>query len=947
MARLRVPWICICCVLSTAMLGASFATAEEEAKESQVSYARQIKPILSRSCYACHGPDETHREADLRLDVRESAVDYAIVPGDSQQSYLLDLIASADPDDRMPPADSALPQLSAEQVEMIRRWIDAGAEFEEHWAYVPPVAPQPPRGPDSAWPLNPIDHFIAAKLERAGLEPSAEADRRTLIRRLSFDLTGLPPKADEVDAFVADRSPGAYEKLVDRLLASPHYGERMAQSWLDVARYADTGGYHSDNHRDVWLYRDYLIGAFNDNKPFDEMTVEQLAGDLLPNATRAQRIASGYNRLLQTTEEGGAQPKEYTAKYAADRVRNAATAWMGATLGCAECHDHKFDPYSTRDFYAFAAFWADVQEKPVGRQEQTRVPTPEEAAELARLDGRVARLRGGRAEWTVLKPIEAESQGGATLEVLGDGGVRAGGKNPDNDVLTLAFEGNPAGVAALRIELLPDNSLPKKGPGRGPRGEFVLSELEVLCGDRRLRFDGATASAAQKGFAADAAVDGEVETGWGVLNQPGKAHHAVFDLAEIIGKDAPALKVVLRCEHDAGHGLGRFRISTSDFSRSQRDEIAERTREKSRLEAKIPTTLVSQSTAPRTVRVLGRGNWLDESGEEVAPAVPAFLGHLDVRGRPTRLDMARWLVSPEHPTVARVFVNRLWKQFFGRGIVQTGDDFGSQGRLPTHPELLDWLAVEFRDGGWDVKQLVRRMVTSRTYRQASDGRADVDREDPGNQWLARQGRFRLDAEFVRDNALATSGLLSTKIGGPSVKPYQPAGYWAHLNFPKRTYQHDQGENQYRRGLYTYWQRTFLHPSLLAFDAPSREECTVDRPRSNTPLQALVLLNDPTYVEAARVFAARVVRQGGDSPAERIAFAVHETLGRVPTPQEAAILAELVEQQHAEYKSDEEAACELLSVGASPLDEELDTAELAAWTSLARVLLNLHETITRY
>lgn len=755
------------------------------AAEAPVDYTRQIKPLLADRCYTCHGPDASNRQADLRLDVRQSALESVIEPGDAQESYLLERIADEDPEYRMPPPDSGKPPLSKEEVDLIRRWIDQGAKFDVHWAYVPPKRPPVPDVRDQAWPRGAIDRFIAAGHESQGITPSPEADRHTLIRRLSFDLVGLPPTPEEVDAFVGDSTTDGYEKMVDRLLASPHFGERMAVYWLDIARYADTGGYHSDNHRDVWLYRDYVINAFDENKPFDQFVIEQLAGDLLPEASRWHKIASGYNRLLQTTEEGGAQPKEYQAKYDADRVRNTGAALLGATIGCAECHDHKYDPYTTGDFYRFAAFFADIQEKPVGRQDQTSLPTEEQQARLAKLDAEIAAVH------KKLETTTAES---------------------DAD----------------------------------------RSELANLEWNRQ----------------------------------------AVLDAA--------------------------------------------------------PTSLISIAVTPRTVRILPRGNWLNDSGEVVAPAIPAFLGRLDVGDRqPTRLDLARWITNRENPLTARVLVNRLWKLLFGQGIVKTVDDFGSQGALPSHPELLDWLAVELIDSGWDVKHLVRLMVTSATYRQSSQPSKELRQRDPANHWLARQGRFRLTAEFVRDNALAISGLLSPKIGGPSVKPYQPDGYWTHLNFPKREYHHDHGEDQYRRGLYTYWQRSFLHPSLLAFDASSREECTADRPHSNTPLQSLTLLNDPTYVEAARVFAAKVLREAGSTEPERIAYAFRRALGREPLPAELEILERLYQRHYQQYSQNEKAAGELLAVGEATVPEDLRKAELAAWTSVARTILNLHETITRY
>jgi len=648
----------------------------------------------------------------------------------------------------------------------------------------------------------------------------------------------LPPTAEEFDAALSDKSPEWYGKLVDRLLSSKHFGERLALYWLDLVRYADTGGYHSDNHRDISLYRDYVINAFNDNKPFDRFTIEQLAGDLLPAATREDRIASGYNRLLMTTEEGGAQAKEYLAKYAADRVRNVSSVWLGSTLGCCECHDHKFDPFSTREFYRFAAFFADIKEKAVGRQDQDKVPTPDEAARLKQFDDQLAPLQKIMA--TDTPPLEeAQSEWERTIHVKG--------------------------VAGLPKEIVPIVSI-----------------------------DWTHRSPQQK------------------------------------------------------QSLGTYYRGITPLLAEPRKQLAEVQKQKDVLNKAIPSTLVSTAVAPRTMRVLPRGNWLDDSGEVVAPGVPAALSPaLDIKEkRASRLDLANWLTARENPLTARVFVNRLWKLTFGHGIVTSLEDFGAQGAWPTHLELLDWLAVDFIESRWDVKRMLKQIVMSSTYRQSSACTDELRHRDPYNRLLARQDRFRLDAEMVRDNALAVSGLLVRKIGGGSVKPYQPAGYWAMLNFPKREWQNDQGDNLYRRGLYTYWCRTFPHPSLTAFDAPSREECTVERPRSNTPLQALVLLNDSIYVEAARALAERILRDGKGGPTERIQFAYRQVLCRPAQAAEIEVVAALYEQHLKQYKDDKKDAEALLKIGEHPAPKDIDLAELAAWTSVARVLLNLHETITR-
>jgi hypothetical protein len=989
-----------------------------------VDYSRDIKPILSNSCYACHGPDAARRKAHLRLDQRTEAIKKAIKPGDAANSPLFERIASDDPDEQMPPATSKKERLKPEQVELIRRWIDQGAKFDLHWAFIRPTRPALPVVKNKSWPLNPVDYFIAAGQDAHGLTPSPEADRVTLVRRLSFDLTGLPPEPAVVNAYVNDTTAEADDKLVTRLLDSPHYGERMALYWLDLVRFADTGGYHSDNHRDVTLYRDYVIEAFNKNKPFDRFTIEQLAGDLLPHPTTEQKIASGYNRMLMTTEEGGAQAKEYLAKYAADRVRNTSVVWLAATMGCCECHDHKFDPYKTKDFYSFAAFFADLKELAVGRQEQTPMPTSEQDAKLHRLDEQIVSLRtalerqtpelaAGRAAWekrvraelavqqpgwNTLKPTKVVSRGGATLTVQGDRSVLSSGKNPAKDIYTVTLATNQQRITGLRLEVLTHPSLANHGLSRD-NGNFVLTGFEVEVSTRAkpqlqpVKIHAARADYEQDRFPIVHALDDDPNTGWAVDGHFKPANHAaVFVFAQpIAGGEGTTLTIRLKHESIyARHNIGRFRLSLTSVERpalptvivpddvatalavasekrsaqqkttlasyyrgiapetkALRAQITKLEAEKNAVLKAVPTTLVSMAASPRVMRILPRGNWLDDSGEVVTPAVPAFLSTPKVHeGRATRLDLAQWMVARDNPLVARVIVNRLWMLVFGQGLVKTADDFGAQGEAPSHPELLDWLAVEFMDSGWDIKHMLRLMVTSRTYRQSSHAVKELRERDPANRLLARQGRFRIDAEMVRDNALAISGLLSRKIGGPSVKPYQPAGYWQYLNFPTREYYADHGSSQYRRGLYTYWQRTFPHPSLIAFDAPSREECTVERPRSSTPLQALVLLNDPTYVEAARVFAEHMIKQGGAGLAERLDWAYRRAVSRGVRPEEVKVLAEVYHKHHAEYTADRQAAQKLVSTGEWRVPLDIDVVELAAWTSVARVILNLHETITR-
>ena len=997
-----------------------------EALPATVDYNRDIKPILSNNCYACHGPDAKQVKGGLRLDSFKSATselksgERAIVPKDLVESALVYRITAKDVDERMPPADS-IKKLTARQKELLKRWVAQGGEYAKHWAYVAPKKAVAPKVVQSGFTQNNIDQFVLAQMKAKGFTPAKAADKRSLIRRVSFDLTGLPPTWAQVQAFVDDASPNAYEKLVDRLMASPQYGERMAVFWLDQVRYADTMGYHSDNDQTKPLYRDYVIDSFNKNIPFDRFTKEQVAGDLLKNRTREQLIASGYNRLNMTTREGGAQPKEYTSKYLADRVRNASTVWMASTLGCSECHDHKFDPFSTKDFYSFGAFFADLEETPVGAQKYISVPGTGQKAEVAALreklpalektlnavtpemDAALARWEKTQVRWTMLRPTKPASQQGAALKVQPDQSILVSGKSPDSDVYTMTLSSVPAGTRAFRIEVLPHKSLPKKGPGRAGNGNFVLTEVVVKIGDKIIPLRNATASFEQtlsnaknpyKKWNAGSAIDNDAKGttfGWAVLPKVGVPNRLVFEMEEPLAA-AGDLVIVLKQAHGTQHTLGRFQIYGTEHSgnvtansaappiniiailaiapakrnaaqrktlaghyRSFAPELAQPRKDLAALKAEIvrkekafSTSLVSVSmTKPRMVRVLPRGNWLDDSGEIVQPSVPAYLQFAKAtKGRATRSNLAEWIVSRDNPLTARVMVNRLWAMFHGRGLAMPLDDFGSQGTPPTHPALLDWLAIEFMDKGWDVKHMVKLIVTSGTYRQTSVTTTAVMETDPYNFWLARQGRWRLEAEMVRDNALAVSGLLVKTIGGPSVKPYQPAGYWAHLNFPKRSWKADVGDALYRRGMYTYLCRTFMHPSLAAFDAPSREGCTVERVRSNTPQQALVLLNDPTYVETARIFAERILHESSKDTQARITFAYQQALHRNPNAKELELLTALAAKHLKQYETDAPAAAAVLKVGAKPADPKLDKAELAAWTSIARVVLNLHENITR-
>jgi mono/diheme cytochrome c family protein len=988
-------------------------TAAARGDDARISFGRDVRPILSDKCYACHGPDEAQRKAGLRLDTKEGALTDpsgfpVIVPGKPDESEVVEHITADDPDHRMPPPD-ANRQLTDEEITTLVEWIRQGADWQDHWAYEAPAVGEADDGSAAAG----IDDFIKARLEREAVLPAQEADRRTLIRRVTFDLTGLPPTPDEVATFLADDSPEAYTKVVDRLLMSPRYGERMATHWLDLVRYADTSGYHSDEEVSVWPYRDYVIRAFNDNMPYDQFTRENLAGDLLPNATRDQKVASAFNRLNQTTAEGGAQAKEYHAIYAADRVRATATVWLGATMQCAQCHDHKFDPFTTKDFYSFAAFFADVEERGVYRGRSkwepiVMLPTDEQQDRLDDVDHDLARLESMYAS---PRAGMDEDRRAWEAEILG----RLASDEPTEYVWVDDQDGAPdasdddagpeplSGASSVRVSTEED-AIVQHVP-RGMARPLAVVEDDTLFAHVWIDPENPPSAVMLQwndGSWEHRAFWGEDTIEYGDIGEDGPAHKPMGPL--------PALGEWTRLEVDAslvGLEPGSFirQISFAQFggiaywdkagsdttvagvTRTEypaavldamdtpkivrtgdkqaaivahyrtvtprlaliRDEIATWTAKRAEIEKEIAYCVTTVSRPPRPVRVLPRGNWMDDSGERVYPNTPEFLPALqhDPLHRPTRLDLANWLVSRENPLTARAFVNRFWAVFFGSGLARVMDDLGSQGPSPDHPELLDWLAVEFMDSGWNVKHMARLVVTSSAYRQSSQPSPELLERDPYNRLLARQSRRRLDAEMIRDNALALSGLLVDTIGGPSVRPYQPAGYYAHLNFPKRVYTADSGDAQHRRGLYTHRQRTFPHPSLMAFDAPSRQECTAERSKSDTPTQALALLNDPTYVEAAQAFAARIISEGGDGPGDRITWAYRHALSRDPEAEEALIIQTLYDKQLDAYDAGQavSAAQDGVIVPATP--DGTEPAEFAAWTSVGRVMLNLHEGITLY
>ncbi|MDB4474485.1 PSD1 and planctomycete cytochrome C domain-containing protein [Opitutaceae bacterium] len=1024
---------------------------------AEIEFNRDVRPILSNTCFKCHGPDEKNNQSKLRLDLRDFAIDphvnkagrtiTGIVPGKPDESEVWLRLTSTDPVKIMPPPD-ALHQASDLDRAIIRRWIEQGAEYAPHWSYIMPAKVSPPAVASTDRVRNAIDHFVLRKLEDADIELHPEADRATLLRRLSLDLIGLPPTPAELDMFLNDMSPSAHERAVDRLLASPHFGERMAVPWLDLVRFSDTVGFHGDQRQNIFPYRDYVIDAFNQNKPYDDFVREQLAGDLLSDPTPEQIVATGFNRLNLMTREGGAQPQEYLAKSAADRVRAVSTTFMGSTVGCAECHDHKYDPFTTRDFYSLAAYFADVKQWGVysdykytpnpdlkGFNNDFPFP-PEMDVESAYLKRRSARLRqelasqidhvaqailaepDGRQDvlnwaqangdawpdsgaWSSPKRTEVTGDDYTTVEQLDDGSVRLASipetKRPRNSKSwpTLTISPEPGVVAAIRLDALPDDEAEGK-VARNDLGSFTVTPQIDVLRKGSTQPEKLTLAA---GFVdhdswtySNAYMETSVENRWRSAPQYAREKQTVIyqletpvtlaegdelvvtlktsDLARarifssprglqlkpesldqklLVAMDAALEGMSLEQDQWRLLAAEYFKSTSADDSPAYANAIVTM-REIAACREGMAFTMVTEASEPLVTRVLPRGNWQDESGEIVSPAPPAFLakGAPPSSERATRLDLAEWIVSSENPLTARTQVNRMWNQFFGTGLSAVVDDLGLQGEYPSHPELLDWLAVEFVESGWDLKHMVRLIVNSATYRQQSVYRPDLRDVDPDNRLLAAHPSRRMEAEFVRDNALFVAGLLDTEIGGPSATPYQPDGYYVSLNFPKRRYQAERDERQYRRGVYTHVQRTFVHPMMANFDAPSREECTADRTVSNTPQQALTLLNDPTFVEAARALAERAMTEPARTDFEsRIEHAFRLVLARSPSAEERTGLKEFYFAQHANYSDEPDDAAALAAVGLHVTDEMLDRVELAAWTQVARVLLNLNETLMRY
>ncbi len=964
----------------------------------------------------------------------------AVQPGRGEASLLYVRIAGLHGEDVMPPTGEPL---TAAQQALVKAWIDRGAawpdgvgessaEIRKHWAYVKPVAPEPPRVKHGSRVRNAIDQFVLARLEAEGLEPSLPADRATLIRRLSLDLIGLPPTPDEIDAFRWDGSPGAYERLVERLLASPHYGERWARPWLDLARYADTNGYEADYRRSNWPYRDWVIQALNRDLPFDQFTIEQLAGDLLPNATTDQKVATGFHRNTMTNTEGGTDDEEFRTSAVIDRVNTTYTVWLGTTMACAQCHNHKYDPFTQREYYQAFAVFNQTRDGGKALEPTLELPSPEQVrkreeirslikplqevldTQTPALDAEQAAWEAGLQQhrrlldggWAVLEPSEFSASGGMRLERLPDNSLFATASEvPEVTTYELKFASPLAGITAFRVEALTDERLPHGGSGWSRDGEFVLTDFSVSyesqestasgVSSQAVEFDRSYADDAEERFEVSRAIDKDPKTGWALRS--GEDQHrtnrfAVF-VATASAHPGPGSTMVIRLKHESirpKNLLGRFRISVSaapreshlawsglpvglrgllsipetERSEANRTALAKHHRaiapsleptraqvaELRKQEPKdIPTTLVLEAVKePRKTQVFKRGSFLDR-GEEVEPGVPVVLGGSAVSPPRDRLEFARWLTSPDNPLTARVTMNRIWAAYFGRGLVDTSEDFGAQGDAPSHPELLDWLAAEFMRQGWSLKAMHRLIVNSATYRQSSALTPALLEKDPQNRWLARGPRFRMEAEMLRDSALTAGGLLNRTIGGPSVFPYQPDGVWA-MPYSDDKWATQTNGNQYRRGLYTFARRSFPYASFVTFDAPSREVCVERRPRTNTPLQALTTLNDPAFVAAAAGLARRVVTEGGESVRERLNHAFRCAIGRKPSRDERQVTLALYRSLRARFAADSAAAEKVLAAGPPPPTGVAATAtelsDLAAWTVIANVLLNLDEALTK-
>jgi len=1020
--------------------------------EDRIQFNRDIRPILSENCFQCHGPDERQRQGGVRLDRSELATQ----PGDSgnraislespSESELLKRIAADTPDLVMPPPETGK-TLKPEQKELLRRWIEQGAEYQGHWAFITPDRPAVPLPELASMHPNPIDRFLLEKLRASGFSFSPPADREALIRRVSLDLTGLPPTPEETDAFVNDDSPKAYERVVDRLLSSPHYGERLALQWLDLARYADSNGYQIDSSRQQWPWRDWVIDAFNSNMPYDQFTIEQIAGDLLPNATLSQKVATGFNRNHRLNGEGGIIAEEWRVETVIDRVETTGITWLGLTFNCCRCHDHKYDPISQRDFYSFFSYFNNIAESGTlqGESRNTEpvltVPSADQRRELTNFEQRVREAEAELADaekslpelvaawepsfrekiaanansWNILNADSVTAASRAPLTKQNDGSYLASGENPNHDVYEIKAPLSSGQFTGLLLECFPDASLPQQSLGRYPNGNFVLSRVEAeisapsLAAPLIAKFNHAEADYSQDGWNIQATVQGDKSKGWAVDGPTRKEIcRAMFLTESGITIPENATVVIRLVQETLGqHNIGRFRLSStglpkgtiaiggsqvpdslrttlslpvSERSDAQRMELQDFYRknvdspilaaEKRILETKKqmadfrnswPNVMVMQEIdTPRDAFILIRGEY-DKRGEKVSAGLPKVFPPMPVGEPNNRLGLAKWIASRNNPLTARVWVNRAWERFMGTGIVKTTENFGSQSEWPCHPELLDWLAVEFMEPtqvahvdqqavhAWDMKGIQKLMVMSHAYQQSTSRRGleKLVELDPDNRWLGRGPRFRLPGEVLRDQALHVSGLLSPKIGGPSTKPYMPEGVWDETSVygDLRNYRHDTDDGLYRRSLYTIWKRTAAPPTMLIFDAPNREICTVSRSRTNTPLQALSLMNEVTFVEAARKLGERMLKYDDASPESKLSFGFRLATGRKPTPKELQVLLAGWREDLTYYQEHPDEAKQLQSHGDST-SHAPQSVELVAYMLSGNVLLNLDECIMR-
>ncbi len=1041
-----------------------FPSHNLSAETGRVNFSRDIRPILSDKCFQCHGPDEAKQQSGLRLDVRDDAIApadtgaVAIVPKQPEASELIQRILSHDANIVMPPADSPK-KLTEGEIELLRKWIAEGANYELHWAFTSPTRPETPAidaGISKDWIRNPIDRFLRADLRQAGINPNPSASKENLIRRVALDLTGLPPTPAQVEEYLADRSDKAYEQMVDGMFASPHYGERMALNWLDYARYADSNGYQSDGSRDIWGWRDWVINAYNQNMPFDQFTIEQLAGDMLPNASPEQIIATGFNRNHRLNGEGGRIVDEWFVETVIDRVETTGLTWLGLTFNCCRCHDHKYDPISQREFYQIFAFFNSVEEEgvlaPSGKNGENTPPlftmtSQAHQTEIARREAEVVSLdaelqaiktklpelaavwakknRGqlttAISTWQNLLPSEVVSAGGATLTRQEDGSYLASGTNPANDAYTVTLATTEESMSGVLLEVLPDASLPNQSLGRGFNGNFVMTDftVELVGGPLKkplpVKLTRTEADFAQEGWPAANVLENTPKStkplkGWAIEgNNPErriarKVMFAAGQPAKIPQGANIQIRFGNRSEY-ADHNVGRFRLSitsvapeqitlgtsgmpanvlaaiqkeTAPWSDSERQavegyylasvpnpiresemKVAASRKSLSEYMEDLPTTMVMKEAKPRDAFMLIRGEY-DKPGAKVGRGVPAVLPALPQDAPVDRLGLARWIVARNNPLTARVWVNREWERFFGTGLVKTTENLGSQAEYPVNGPLLDWLAVEFMEptllptvGGqttrpWDMKALQKLMLMSAAYRQSSQVTPEKLERDPDNRLVSRGPRFRLPGEIVRDSALAVSGQLVKTVGGPSVRPYMPAGVWDETSKygNLRNYQHDKNEGLYRRSIYTIWKRTAAPPTMLLFDAPNRETCTVKRSRTNTPLQALSLLNEVTFVEAARKLAGRMLSEGGPTAEQRLAYGFRLALARNPTDREMQVLLGGLDADMQRFAQGPNEASSLLAYGDSKSTAEVPPTELAAYTLTANVMLNLDEFVTR-